>query len=138
MIVRMILALIVAALVLTSSIHSQQPVGPCRIKSMTGTRVHEGRGTTFQLSVTNVVYATGGREFSGTLIYSRQQRRGVTSSEPFTGRVEDDGSIRIDSRFESRDAAHTVRIVGVIENGKFSGKEGNYGVVTATVDCLAP
>lgn len=110
---------------------------PCIIKSMTGTRDHERRGTSYLLMASDIVYAADGTSFSGKLSYRMSGR--LSSDEPFSGRVLDDGSIRIDSRFQNQYASHDVRIVGSIdEGGRFSGMEGSYGVVKATVECRKP
>lgn len=110
---------------------------PCMIKSISGTRDHERRGTTYQFSTSDIVYAADGTTFSGKLTYRSRGR--ISSEEPFSGRVMDDGSIRLDSRFQSQYASHDVRIVGAVdERGQLSGTEGNYGVVKAVVECRTP
>lgn len=107
---------------------------PCQIKSLTGTRDHERRQSTYDISATDIVYGNDGSSFTGKLAY----RRGydLHSEEPFTGRVGEDGSIRLESRFVSRHANHDVKIVGTMDSERrFSGREGNYGTVKATVEC---
>ena len=105
----------------------------CRISSFKGTRHHPGRGTTYDIELTNIAHEPNGREFTGLLSY--YGHRGATSSQPFKGRLLDDGSLRIDSRFTSPESDHNVRIRGRVEAGKFTGREGNYGNVTAEVRC---